>query len=164
MRLEIITENRVGMTQDVLAVFTRLGFDVRTVEVTTHHIHVHVPELAPSRLATLSQFLLTIKGVEAVNPVETLPGEAREAQLRAVLSALDDPLIAVDGELTVSLANAAAERALGPLPGRPLGAVLGRELARELRDAGFALAGRAVELAGMPYLVHATPIARSADG
>jgi len=168
MRLEIITENRVGMTQDVLAVFTRLGFDVRAVEVTTHHIHVHVPGLAPSRLSTLSQFLRTIRGVEAINPVDTLPGEAREAQLGAVLAALDDPLIAVDGDNAVTLANAAAERALGPqvapLAGRPLAALLGRDLARELRESGFALAGRAADVAGVPYLVHATPIARAGDG
>ena len=164
MRLEISSENRIGITQEVLAVLAGRGIDVRLVEVIAHHIYLDAPGLAASDLAELSALIgRVVTGVERVRPVELLPMERRRMQLHSVFSAISDPLLAVDGANRITQANPAAARCCGlpdenALRERRLTDFLGQSAAAELRAAAWSLSEREVTFNGVTFLLRSEPI------
>jgi TyrR family helix-turn-helix protein len=163
MRLDVATRDRVGITRDVLGVLAAGGRDVAQVEVVTHHVYLDVPDLAPDGLPALVPALRAVPGVEAVTPIELMPGERRRLQLDALLAALPDPVATLDGEGRILAANAGLATLLGTTPA----ALAGRDFAgvpddsrafAAIRDSGFAAPDREVQIGGRAYLldIHAT--------
>ena len=94
------------------------------VEVEPPHIYIDAPGLLPDAMEGLRTALLDIPGVAGIRQVDMLPGTRRRLHLDAVLAAIADPVMAVDGKGTVMLANAAAE-APGALGGKRIGELFG---------------------------------------
>lgn len=113
MRLDISTENRPGITLDVLAALRPLALDLRAMEVETHHIYLDIPSLTAAILPKLGTLVMAVDGVRAYRPVDRLPGEARRLHLDALLAAVPDPVLWCDGDGTVRLVNEAAATAFG---------------------------------------------------
>ncbi|MBP3125135.1 sigma 54-interacting transcriptional regulator [Thalassospira sp. ER-Se-21-Dark] len=168
MRFEIRGENRLGITRDVINVLTDQGLDIRTFEVTTHHIYADIPAVRPERFLLLSHALKQIPGIFDITEIDRLPTERRRAQLHATLAALGDPVIAVDANGQIAQANPAAQ-AISDTPEKTLrdhdiANILSEPSIEDLRQSGFRLPEREVILGGQTYLLQVEPIGHVDDG
>lgn len=159
MRLLIQSENRLGITQQMLAVFARHAIDVRAVDMFTHHTFVDAPDVTRERLAQIAPDLLAIDGVTNVVETNILPSEERREQLAAILSSLHEPVVAIDTRGDIILANRAAARAFGAddLAGRALSDYVADEVIGRIEAEGFAFADREISLGKQRFLIRCTP-------
>ena len=163
MRLEVTFTDRVGIAHEILAVLAIRRLNVVGVEVDPPLIHIDAPGLDPAALPALSDALRTIAGVRSVAAIDMLPGTRRRLHLDALLTALPDPVLAIDRGARVVVASAAAAQVAGlpesRLAGRDIGELFGEPgLTRALADGGFRMSGREVTLNGQPFLLEVTPI------
>jgi TyrR family helix-turn-helix protein len=161
MRIDITFADRVGIAHEILAVLATRRLNVVGVEVDPPHIYIDAPGLRSDAIEGLRSALLDVSGVASIAEVDMLPGTRRRLHLAAVLAAIPDPVLAVDGGGAVILANAAAENpeAPGALGGRRIGELLADEtLQRELIAQGFQMPPREVMFRGQPFLLDVRPI------
>jgi TyrR family helix-turn-helix protein len=160
MRIHVIFIDRVGITQEVLALLGSRNLNLDAVEMIPPNVYIDAPTLDDEVMGDLREGLLRIRGVQAVRVVDILPGQRHRLQLDALLATMQDPVLAVDSNARVLLANPAfaslcnhdpAERTLPELFGDP-------SLQATLLAEGFHLPLREVTLNGKPLLVDAQPI------
>ncbi len=162
MKIELIGQNRSGITQEVLANLADHKLDLAAVEVETRHIYIDLPDLTEKNLPEVSRSLLTIGGIEKISRIDLLPLERRHLHLDALLSTIPDPVFAIDTSGTILSANTAATKPLGmhetDLIGTPIDRVLksdnGVTLATDLLEQH----PKEVTLAEQPYLLELKPI------
>ncbi|WP_292894697.1 sigma 54-interacting transcriptional regulator [Nitratireductor sp.] len=158
MRIELITETRVGITREVLDVFAQMDWLLRGIEVVWHHIYLDVPNLKPAGLAAITDRLLQVPGVWSVREIDLLPGERRRMHFDTLLGALTDPVLALDAGNRILASNDAALEALR-LPRASLGelprleAVVTPDIARAIRERREDGSSREVNIGGRPYRV-----------
>ncbi|MFO1143095.1 MAG: sigma 54-interacting transcriptional regulator [Amaricoccus sp.] len=164
MRIDVAFEDRVGIASEILSVMARRRLDVVAVEVEPPHLFIDVPGLAGPAFAELRGTLAKVEGVRAVQPVEMLPGARRRLHLDTLLDALVDPVLAVDGEGRVVVANAAAADALGlageaAVAGTALATLFDDpEIGAGLRAKGFREPPREATVRGTPFMLETRPI------
>nr|WP_288498423.1 sigma-54-dependent transcriptional regulator [uncultured Pseudomonas sp.] len=165
MRIHVTFIDRVGITQEVLALLGSRNLNLDAVEMVPPNVYIDAPTLSAEVLDELRDALFKVRGVQAVTVVDILPGQRRRLQLDALLAAMSDPVLAVDGGGRVLLANPA----LIALCGRePEGEVLGElfadaDLHQALLDQHFRLPLREVTLNGQALLLDAAPISETAE-
>jgi transcriptional regulator of aroF, aroG, tyrA and aromatic amino acid transport len=163
MRLDVRFVDRVGIAQEILAVLAKRRLNVVAVEVEPPHIYIDAPALAAQELEGLRNALQGVSGVVDTTEVDLLPGARRRLHLDALLAAMADPVLAVDGNGVVSAANTAAAAVAGlgesALRGLPLRELFGDpSLQEELLKSGFRAPVREIMLRGKPFLLDATPV------
>ncbi|MFC0710611.1 sigma-54-dependent transcriptional regulator [Azorhizophilus paspali] len=164
MRIHVTFIDRVGITQEVLALLGGRNLNLDAVEMVPPNVYIDAPTLGPEVLEELRGALFKVRGVRAVEVVDILPGQRRSLQLYALLAAMPDPLLAVDGNGRVLLANPALIELAGHDPdGETLGELFAApELHDELQAHGFRLPMREVVLGGRTLLLDAMPIGENA--
>ncbi|OEC35718.1 TyrR family helix-turn-helix domain-containing protein [Pseudomonas cuatrocienegasensis] len=165
MRIHVTFIDRVGITQEVLALLGGRNLNLDAVEMVPPNVYIDAPTLSAEVLDELRGALFKVRGVEAVTVVDILPGQRRRLQLDALLAAMSDPVLAVDGEGRVLLANPAlvslCER---PVEGLSLAELFGDQaLPHTLVEQRFRLPLREVTLNGQALLLDAMPISERAD-
>src|SRR5438552_3156068 len=163
MRVDVQFVDRVGLTQEVLAVLAHRRINLVAVEMAPPHVYIDAPELDQDALSGLRLSLLEVEGVRQIAGVDMLPGERRRLHLDALLAALADPVLAVDGEGAIVVANAAAASVAGvsepALSGVTLGELFGdAALQDEMVHSGFRAPLREVMLHGEPFLLDVQPV------
>lgn len=118
MRIHVSFIDRVGITQEVLALLGGRNLNLDAVEMVPPNVYIDAPTLSPEVLEELRAALLGIRGVQAMTVVDILPGQRRRLQLDALLAAMADPVLAVDGKGLVLLANPAFSERCGRDPAR----------------------------------------------
>ncbi|TBW07773.1 sigma-54-dependent transcriptional regulator [Azotobacter chroococcum subsp. isscasi] len=164
MRIHVTFIDRVGITQEVLALLGGRNLNLDAVEMVPPNVYIDAPTLSAEVLEELRGALFKVRGVQAVEVVDILPGQRRSLQLYALLAAMPDPLLAVDGSGRVLLANPALIELAGRDPdGESLGELFAApELHDELLAQGLRLSMREVTLNGRTLLLDAIPIGEGA--
>ncbi|WP_137886882.1 sigma-54-dependent transcriptional regulator [Pseudomonas sp. 2FE] len=165
MRIHVTFIDRVGITQEVLALLGGRNLNLDAVEMIPPNVYIDAPTLSPNVLEELRTALLGVQGVEDVHVVDILPGQRRRLQLDALLAAMADPVLAVDDSGHVLLANPALIALCGREPaGEPLAALFDDPaLQRTLIEHGFRLPLREVSLKGQALLLDAMPISETGE-
>ncbi|TKB47511.1 sigma 54-interacting transcriptional regulator [Thalassotalea mangrovi] len=104
MRLAVESEDRVGMTQEILAKVADLGVNLVAMEVTKFHTYLNLD----NDHLDLMRELLAIPGVKQVNAIELLPGERTAKQLQAMLAKIPEPILDIDRDGRILMANQSA--------------------------------------------------------
>ena len=166
MRIHVTFIDRVGITQEVLALLGGRNLNLDAVEMVPPNVYIDAPTLSPEVLDELREALFKVRGVQAVNIVDILPGQRRHLQLDALLAAMTDPVLAVDSQGRVLLANPALIELCGQQPeGLGIGELFAdSQLQVELLDQGFRLPMREITLRGQALLLDAQPITEGVDG
>ncbi len=107
MRIHVSFIDRVGITQEVLALLGGRNLNLDAVEMVPPNVYIDAPTLSPQVLEELRDALFSVRGVQAVTVVDILPGQRRHLQLDALLAAMTDPVLALDSQGLVLLANPA---------------------------------------------------------
>ena len=108
MRLEILCQDRLGMTQEILNIIVHKGWDLTAMEMVSQKIFVHLDEQGTS-FDDICAALKTINGVKEVIKVDLLPSELKRKHLDTLLSKLPDPIVDIDINGEIMVANRAAE-------------------------------------------------------
>ncbi|MCU1716412.1 sigma-54-dependent transcriptional regulator [Pseudomonas sp. 5P_3.1_Bac2] len=166
MRIHVSFIDRVGITQEVLALLGGRNLNLDAVEMVPPNVYIDAPTLSPSVLEELREALFSVRGVQNVTIVDILPGQRRHLQLDALLAAMTDPVLAVDSQGRVLLANPALIELYGSEPeGLSLGELFADEpLQSELLNQGFRLPMREITLKGQALLLDAQPITEDVGG
>lgn len=160
MRIHVSFHDRVGITQEVLALLGARNLNLDAVEMVPPNVYIDAPTLSAQVLDELRGALLAIAGVQAVTVVDILPGQRRHLQLDALLAAMGDPVLALDSAGKVLLANPAMVSLYCRDPaGEPIDSVCAAPgLLAALQEQGFRLPLREVTVSGETLLLDATPI------
>lgn len=166
MRIHVSFIDRVGITQEVLALLGGRNLNLDAVEMVPPNVYIDAPTLSPEVLDELREALFKVRGVQAVTIVDILPGQRRHLQLDALLAAMTDPVLALDSQGRVLLANPALIELCGQQPdGLSIGELFADpQLQVELLQQGFRLPMREVTLKGQALLLDAQPITEGVDG
>ncbi|MEE1866799.1 sigma-54-dependent transcriptional regulator [Pseudomonas auratipiscis] len=165
MRIHVTFKDRVGITQEILALLGARNLNLDAVEMIPPNVYIDAPSLSPVVLSELHDALLRVIDVQAVELVDFLPGQRRHLQLEALLAAMSDPVLAVDPNGHVLLATPTLVKLLGREPaGEPLCNLFAEpHLAQSLIDKGFRLPMCEVSFQDQTLLLEATPISGGAD-
>ena len=160
MRIHVSFIDRVGITQEVLALLGGRNLNLDAVEMVPPNVYIDAPTLSPQVLEELRDALFSVRGVQAVTVVDILPGQRRHLQLDALLAAMTDPVLALDSAGKVLLANPALIALCGREPaGESIAEVFNDPaLLDTLLEQGFRLPLREIILDGQTLLLDATPI------
>jgi TyrR family helix-turn-helix protein len=160
MRIHVTFIDRVGITQEVLAILGGRNLNLDAVEMVPPNVYIDAPTLSHQMLEELKDALFRVRGVEAITVVDILPGQRRHLQLDALLAAMTDPVLALDSAGHVLLANPALISLIGREPaGEPIGELFNDpSLQTALLEHGFRLPLREINLNGDALLLDATPI------
>ncbi len=160
MRIHVSFIDRVGITQEVLALLGGRNLNLDAVEMVPPNVYIDAPTLSPEVLEELRDALLSVRGVQAMTVVDILPGQRRHLQLDALLAAMTDPVLAVDSAGKVLLANPALISLYGREPAGESVADLFADpaLLDALLENGFRLPLREITVNGQTLLLDATPI------
>lgn len=130
-RIEVLTENRIGMTEDILKVLHSQNIDLVSMEVQAKRIGMMVAYLEPKRLDTLTMAIKDISGVQAIAPIELLEFEKINKHLLAIINAVDEGILAVDEENHIRLFNHYCEKLFemdeSSVIGKPVEELFGNE-------------------------------------
>ncbi|SEM81622.1 sigma 54-interacting transcriptional regulator [Lihuaxuella thermophila] len=109
---KVRTENRVGITHDVLECLFSARIDLISMEVKPHYIYLKIPESDRWFLSDLFLAIQKIRGVKQVEIMNYLPSEARENQMNTILSTVSEGIVLLDEQLCIQAINRAAEEML----------------------------------------------------
>lgn len=128
LRLKIVSEDRVGMTMDVLKVLWRNRVSFQAMNVEPGIGYIKIPKDQQADVEQLRDLIANERGVIEVDEIPLLPLEKRERDIQAVLDAATEGIIAIDIDGKITQLNTAAEDILGlraeDVLGMPLGQVL----------------------------------------
>lgn len=163
MRIDVVFHDRVGIAHEILAVLAERRLNVTAVEVSPPHVFIDAPDLSEDAWVDLGAALLAVEGTRAAAPVDILPGSRDRLHLEALLSAMADPVLLVDADGTVLVANAAtvavSRRRAEEIGGLALGDLFAdARLQVELVRSGFRTAPREANLAGVPFQLDVVPV------
>ena len=160
MRIHVSFIDRVGITQEVLALLGGRNLNLDAVEMVPPNVYIDAPTLSAEVLEELRDALFSVHGVQAVTVVDILPGQRRHLQLDALLAAMTDPVLALDSAGKILLANPALIALYGREPaGESISELFNDPaLLDTLLEHGFRLPLREISVNGQTLLLDATPI------
>lgn len=123
MRIHVSFIDRVGITQEVLALLGGRNLNLDAVEMVPPNVYIDAPTLSPEVLEELRAALLGIRGVQAMTVVDILPGQRRRLQLDALLAAMlvatNAEMLQKNGDAAIDALTTIAERVFTIYPFKP---------------------------------------------
>ncbi len=110
MRLKIPNIDRVGLVLDVSRILADRGVNIVSMEVEPNTTYVETAALPSEVGRSIVEDLRKISQVLEVVPIDFMPHQIRTEQLKAVMAAVGDGILAVDHEGRVIHYNPAAEK------------------------------------------------------
>ncbi|WOX05779.1 TyrR/PhhR family helix-turn-helix DNA-binding protein [Microbulbifer pacificus] len=171
MRIEITCSDRVGILQEIMAIFADFRVNVRTGEIggdSGDKVYLSAPGLLVAQFQSIERALQRVPGVQKVRRIALIPSERRHFELDTLLRHVGFPVLSVDREGQIVAANLAAARAfgvsLGQVPGMHLQRFMPRlQLEELLRGITAPRYGFPVTVRGRDYLLDWSPIALADD-
>jgi TyrR family helix-turn-helix protein len=112
MRFKISSADRVGISQEILAIIAQQSWNLRAVEIETGAIFIHVAE-PNHQFSLIKSRIETVSGVKSCEEIACLPAEQKENHLTALLAKVPDAIVDIDNQGLVLAANFAAKQLLG---------------------------------------------------
>lgn len=114
MRVEIQSDDRIGISQEILTAFSKKSWNLKSVEVTTFFTYVHI-ENTSIHLDDISNCLAKVLGIVRIKKISLLPIEQRENHLKMLLDRIPDPIIDIDHQGTILAVNSATRKLLSAI-------------------------------------------------
>ncbi|USD66442.1 transcriptional regulator TyrR [Vibrio sp. SCSIO 43136] len=109
MRLEVLCEDRLGLTRELLDILASKQIDLRGIEIDRRGIiYLNCPEIEFDTFRELMAQIRLISGVTDVRKIQFMPSERHSTELMALLANLPDPVLSVSLKGTIDVANHAA--------------------------------------------------------
>ncbi|WP_159566382.1 transcriptional regulator TyrR [Budvicia diplopodorum] len=164
MRLEVLCEDRLGLTRELLDLLVARSIDLRGIEIDlAGKIYLNLSAIDFDAFSALMVSIRRISGVTDVRTVTYMPSEQRFRALRALLESLPEPVISIDLKGRIELANDAALMLFGMDEDKILtqcasALVSGYNFQRHLDDDDIAPYSERAIVRGQDYLIDIMPI------
>jgi len=109
-RLEIITEDRIGMALDILKLIYKANINIVSLEVFPKRVCVKMEDIDDGKKKILVNDLYSLKGVYLINEIQLLAYETNQRKLLAVIDSVDEGIIAVNKNLEIEIFNSYCEK------------------------------------------------------
>ncbi|MEW6983037.1 sigma 54-interacting transcriptional regulator [Colwelliaceae bacterium 6471] len=158
MRLEIKSTDRIGITQEILAIFSNHSWSLRAIEVIPYFTYVRIEDVSVLG-DDIASLLRNIDGVIYCKAIDLLPSERRENHLQTLLDRIPDPIIDIDERGTVLAVNKATLGLLDEndreIEGQPIITFIDQPLSVVLTDRA---ATCTLAFKGNTYIADITPV------
>lgn len=104
-RFEILAEDRIGITVEILDKISKAGIDLLSVEVFTRRACVKLPQLNEKEKENIIKSIYSVKGVSSVHEIDLMDYEKNERRLLAVIDSADDGIIVVNNKYQIEVFN-----------------------------------------------------------
>ena len=111
MKVKVESTDRIGISQEILAIFASNKWNVKSIEVEVHFTFAHI-ENDDIDIESVRNSLAEVQGVINCEQIPQMPAEQRENHLHTLLNRIPDPLIDVDETGNILASNAAANALL----------------------------------------------------
>lgn len=109
MRLEVLCEDRIGLTREILDILVEKDIDLRGIELEARGvIYLHCPEIDFDTFRDLLAQIRRIPSVRDVRKIDYMPSEQESSQLRAMFTHLPDAILSINRLGEIKQANHAA--------------------------------------------------------
>lgn len=112
MRVLIESTDRIGISQEILAIFSAKSWNLKSVEVESHFTYVHL-DGAKLSFNIIRDSINNLPGVITCQKITQMPAEQREKHLQTLLDRISDPIIDIDYNGFILAHNAAAKQLIG---------------------------------------------------
>lgn len=110
LRLKISNIDRVGMVSDISKCLAARGVNIISMEVELNTTHLETEPLLPETAREIMESVKKIPNVLHVDPIQWMPHQLKTEELKAVMAAVGEAIIAIDQEGRISHYNSAAEK------------------------------------------------------
>ena len=109
MRLEVICEDRLGLTRELLDILASRNIDLRGIEIDVIGIiYLNCPDIDFETFSELMGEIRRISGVKDVRKIQFMPMERHNTELISLLDNLPDSVLAINLKGAVDMANQSA--------------------------------------------------------
>ncbi len=110
MRLEVLCEDRLGLTRELLDILASNNLDLRGIEIdVSGKIYLNSLEMDFDAFSALMQQIRRIDGVSDVRKIHFMPSERKNTELKALVANLPDPVLSISLKGNIDTANHAAQ-------------------------------------------------------
>ncbi|MCG0275855.1 MAG: sigma 54-interacting transcriptional regulator [Thermosediminibacteraceae bacterium] len=126
------TKDRVGMALDILKILCEYGINLKAMEVAPGYAWLKIENNKGLSFDFLKEQLLQQKDVIEIQKIKMMPQEKKEKEIKAVLDATVEGIIAIDKNGIITAFNPAAEKILKikaeEAIGRPVAEILAPDI------------------------------------
>jgi transcriptional regulator of aroF, aroG, tyrA and aromatic amino acid transport len=109
VRLEVICEDRLGLTRELLDILASRRIDLRGIEIdVVGIIYLNCPDIDFNTFSELMTQIRRIPGVKDVRKIQFMPIERHNTELVSLLNNLPDAVLSLDLKGTIDMANTTA--------------------------------------------------------
>ncbi len=109
MRLEVICEDRLGLTRELLDILASKNIDLRGIEIdTVGIIYLNCPDIDFDTFSELMAKIRRIDGVRDVRKIQFMPMERHNTELVSLVNNLPEPVLSINVKGAVDMANFSA--------------------------------------------------------
>ena len=110
MRIKLTTENKLGLSKEILAVLAKNDIDVKKVEVETGLMFVETEAIEKQQEAKMASLFMQIAGVKWVETIGRMPAHEKNLFLTSLLNAVADPVIGINNKGLIIYRNDKARK------------------------------------------------------
>ncbi|WGO84804.1 transcriptional regulator TyrR [Arsenophonus apicola] len=108
MRLEVICQDRMGLTRELLDLLVLQNIDLEGIEISPNrNIYLRFAQVDTMTFQQLMTEIRRIRGVKDVKTVSFMPSEHEKKLLLTLLNTFPDPIFSVNSKANIELANSA---------------------------------------------------------
>lgn len=105
VRLEIITEDKIGMTLAILSQIYSANINLNSLEVFPKKVCVKMLSIDEAKKNLLIKNLSGLDGVIAINEIDLLSYETSERKLHAIINSVEDGIISINKDYKIEIFN-----------------------------------------------------------
>ncbi|NEU03653.1 MULTISPECIES: sigma 54-interacting transcriptional regulator [Clostridium] len=109
LRLEISTEDKIGITFKVLEKIYLANINLISLEVFPRKLYLKIEKIEYNEILKLMENIKIIEEVSEIKTIELLNYEQNEKRLRAIIDAVDDGILVIDKNYNIELFNSYCE-------------------------------------------------------
>ncbi|CAM2837820.1 transcriptional regulator TyrR [Vibrio rarus] len=163
MRLEVLCEDRLGLTRELLDILTSQNLDLRGIDIDPIGIiYLNCPELDFDSFSSLMAQIRRIDGVSDVRRIQFMPSERKNTELTAVLDNLSEALLSVSLNGQIAMANQKAKQLfhsfVPSLVGGTIGQILPKFPYQSWLDESATREKHNIVVSGIDYLLEVIPV------
>lgn len=105
LRLEILTEDKIGMALQILDKIYKKNIDLKAVEVFPSKVCVKMEMMRDEEKSSLKSSILSIKEVKSIREIELLDYERNQRKLLAVINSVDEGILSFNENFEIEIFN-----------------------------------------------------------
>lgn len=109
-RLEIITEDRVGMALDILKEVVKINASIGSMEVFPNKVYIKIDKINQDQERKLKENIYLLNGIVDIKENRLMPYEENERKIFAFIDSVDEGIIAINKNKEIEIFNSYCEK------------------------------------------------------